>query len=567
MGKILEKYRANILTEVDFRLGTGVDLAGNSTISVTNTSGRFEKSNRGRCFNTGGDSYWTATGSDWDTAQTIGVWAKIPPTLNANNRFISNGANGSVGWTLNTQSGGAYIIADGFSAPNVQETAIGFAAKADTWYFFVATINVATHTVVPFVDGVKYASTQATSTISVNGNSSIGARGDGSFIYPGCIRRAVVIDQTLTDAEIAQWYEEEKQQAHYDRVDIQNLSDPARNLLTDGDMETAGTSAWTAGASSTISKQTGTPHGGLQVLRIAYNGGNPSARQVILATDKLYRVTGYARTGAAATIVPRVYLGNNNPWIGTTSTSWQYFDFVARTGATNPTWFQLYGWSAAAGEYVEFDDVKVQEVPNVDPVYIADGMGWNESLANETAGFLSNTGLTIKSGTWKVEDNGDGTKKTSNIASGILSKPCTQAEGTWEFDLFHAAATETRLYFMASSTDAHTVAGQTGYMFSVLGTERLALHRNNGDTTSTTLFQTDTGYVAEDAWVSYKVTKSGSTITSYFSTDNRQTWTEIAESSGNNPATDATYTSSNYWVLNLGTADAARNFNFTPIIN
>jgi len=212
------------------------------------------------------------------------------------------------------------------------------------------------------------------------------------------------------------------------------------------------------------------------------------------------------------------------------------------------------------------DNVSLKEVDVTKDVYIADGRGWNESLANETAGFLSNTGLTIKSGTWKVEDNGDGTKKTSNIAGGILSKPCTQAEGTWTFDLFHAAATETRLYFMASSTDAHTVAGQTGYMFSVLGTERLALHRNNGDATSTTLFQTDTGYVAEDAWVSYKVTKSGSTITCYFSTDNGRTWTEIVESSGNNPATDATYTSSNYCVLNLGTADAARNFNFKPYI-
>jgi hypothetical protein len=123
------------------------------------------------------------------------------------------------------------------------------------------------------------------------------------------------------------------------------------NLFTDGDMETAGVAAWTAGGGATLTKQTTDPHGGTQCLRVAGSGGY--ARQVILTGGRTYLVTGWARSDGTA--VPGVSIQTTPPfphWTGTNSTSWQYFSFVVTAVGTAVD----LNMDASAG-YVEFDNV------------------------------------------------------------------------------------------------------------------------------------------------------------------------------------------------------------------
>ncbi|HWA51560.1 MAG TPA: DUF2341 domain-containing protein [Patescibacteria group bacterium] len=140
-------------------------------------------------------------------------------------------------------------------------------------------------------------------------------------------------------------------------VNIPSSTATPTQLLTDGNMEASGTGAWTAGGSATLSKQTGTSHGGTQILRITATGGtNPNASQNILSNNTVYRVYGYARSDG--NIAPKVYLGSNLMWTGTTSATWQPFDFVGLTSTGNSTFYLLQS-SSINGQYVEFDDVTV----------------------------------------------------------------------------------------------------------------------------------------------------------------------------------------------------------------
>jgi len=130
-----------------------------------------------------------------------------------------------------------------------------------------------------------------------------------------------------------------------------------RNVLIDGDMETVGVAAWTAVSSATLTKETGTPHGGSNVLRVAYGGtAIPRARQAIVQQGRSYRVQGYAR--GDGTFEPSVNLGTVVIWTGTSSTSWQAFDTTQTvSGSEN---IDLKSNANAAG-YVEFDDVTVTQ--------------------------------------------------------------------------------------------------------------------------------------------------------------------------------------------------------------
>ncbi len=138
-------------------------------------------------------------------------------------------------------------------------------------------------------------------------------------------------------------------------INIPSSMTPASNLLTDGTMETAGTASWTAINSATLTKQTGTPYAGSQVLRVARNGvSTPGAAQTVLSSGSVYRVYGYARSDGSAT--PIVRHGTTTIWTGTTSTTWQSFDVVFISGATD---LRISTTTNTGSQYVEFDNVVV----------------------------------------------------------------------------------------------------------------------------------------------------------------------------------------------------------------
>jgi hypothetical protein len=130
--------------------------------------------------------------------------------------------------------------------------------------------------------------------------------------------------------------------ATIDRITITNISATAYT-------------AWQA----IVSKQTGTPYGGTRCLRVAYDGTNEtgSAKQVTLTVGQVYRVRGYARSDGAA--VPKVGTDATYFWTGVAGAAWTAFDFTFR--ADNAT-LHLYGTSLAAGRYVEFDSITIENV-------------------------------------------------------------------------------------------------------------------------------------------------------------------------------------------------------------
>jgi len=128
-------------------------------------------------------------------------------------------------------------------------------------------------------------------------------------------------------------------------------------------MEVATTVVWTQGNNATYTKETGTRTGGsgTRVIKVARDGTNdPWVGQVnMYLITKNYHITGWARSGGG-TAKPRIMDGGGSfSWYGTTSTDWQYFDFI---GSPGNTWFILRAVTSAGTEYCEFDDVIVEEM-------------------------------------------------------------------------------------------------------------------------------------------------------------------------------------------------------------
>jgi len=131
----------------------------------------------------------------------------------------------------------------------------------------------------------------------------------------------------------------------------------------DLDMEESGTSVWTVGNNATLSKQTGTPHEGTQVLRVAYNGtNNPYAYQNdwFVLYNK-YQITGWARGDGTA--YPRVQCGEHTIWTGTVSSVWQEIDITVLVGedVNDDDRIRLISLCTGSG-YCEFDDFEILQI-------------------------------------------------------------------------------------------------------------------------------------------------------------------------------------------------------------
>ena len=131
----------------------------------------------------------------------------------------------------------------------------------------------------------------------------------------------------------------------------------ATNVIVDGDMEAAGTGSWTAVNDAILTKTTEGVQQGSQALRITYDGtSNPFAYQDILTVGKYYKITGFAR--GDGTYPPRVRIGTQNLWTGTSDSTWQKFEIDYVEAMFTELW--LYNNVSGAG-WAEFDDVYVYE--------------------------------------------------------------------------------------------------------------------------------------------------------------------------------------------------------------
>jgi hypothetical protein len=213
--------------------------------------------------------------------------------------------------------------------------------------------------------------------------------------------------------------------------------DRCPNLLSDGDMEAFGASAWGIAGGATLSKQ-GSAHAGKQCLRVYHPTNHAGASQAVLTTGKQYHVTGWARSDGVG--LPRVYANNTIMWTGTTSTAWQYIDGIGIADGSAAGLWKI----GANDSYVEFDDIEYCVTPEQyvadtgDPVFLDSIQSARVTLANETSGKLSNTPWQINTGTWALAEDATG-KYLSCVAAGQLQYDLHGASG-FTASLFTASA-------------------------------------------------------------------------------------------------------------------------------
>ncbi|MFZ5365433.1 MAG: hypothetical protein ACOZBH_04540 [Patescibacteria group bacterium] len=180
-----------------------------------------------------------------------------------------------------------------------------------------------------------------------------------------------------------------------------------KNLLVDGNMEKSGVTDWTTGGSPTVTKSTSNPFSGTQVLRVAIGGtANPYVYQSVLTNGQTYRIQG--RTRGDATAYPEFRSATDSMvWTGTTSTTWQPFNF---THTATGTYIRMNTrGNAGGGNYVEWEDVTITlEAP---PQKVAFKNLWAD-------GNCEASGVTAW---YAYRDNASKSKQTANPFKGTQS--------------------------------------------------------------------------------------------------------------------------------------------------
>jgi len=176
------------------------------------------------------------------------------------------------------------------------------------------------------------------------------------------------------------------------------------------------------------------------------------------------------------------------------------------------------------------------------------------------------SGWTVSSGSYAVNNSVANPLSTNQYSlvcntAGIISIPCNQAYGRWEFDVYKGAdANAFILYFMDSKRGV-VADGGTGYLLYLWTTEQLYFDKM-GSLTTTTLTLTQSSYISNTTW--YHVTIERNTNGQFYvwiqgGAFTQKTLVSVTGGSGTNPITDNTYTSSNYFVLDLDAGDRISN--------
>lgn len=157
------------------------------------------------------------------------------------------------------------------------------------------------------------------------------------------------------------------------------------NLLLNGNMENTVGADWTIAPGTTIAKWAGARTGGAgsYVLRVTAAGVVGWIAQCNLLVGVRYRISGWARSGS--TEFPTVTLASSSTviWTGATGTDWKYFDVSVVIPDSNTS---IQFGKLSTGTYVEFDDLRVEQVFETGTQLLSDGafedsntMNWGAS--------------------------------------------------------------------------------------------------------------------------------------------------------------------------------------------
>ena len=169
-------------------------------------------------------------------------------------------------------------------------------------------------------------------------------------------------------------------------------------------------------------------------------------------------------------------------------------------------------------------------------------------------------GWTVSSGAYSVVDSvplSGGTKSLKCTTAGIISIPCNQAYGSWEFDLVFATGST---FIVGIINSKNSFTADDGYRLGLISGVSFS-RRATG--VSTAIFSTNTNYVLPNTKYRIKITRNtNGSFTTYikggtFGSD--YVLVSVTGGGGTNPATDNNYTSSNYFVLDLDANDMIAN--------
>jgi hypothetical protein len=142
--------------------------------------------------------------------------------------------------------------------------------------------------------------------------------------------------------------------AEFDHISVNEIPD-----LQDGDMEAAGTTAWSVGNSAVLTKDATDPFGGVQDLRVGYGGvANPYAYQTILSSNSTYGIRVFAKPDGGGNRA-KVLFDNNLIFQASSNEAWEDLNLYASTTTETELRLQSQGGS---GEFIDFDDVSMTPV-------------------------------------------------------------------------------------------------------------------------------------------------------------------------------------------------------------
>ncbi len=257
--------------------------------------------------------------------------------------------------------------------------------------------------------------------------------------------------------------------------------------------------------------------------------------------------------------------------IDRTPTSVSYIGRDGRTGATafegKISDFRVYDRALSDAEIL-----KLYQKENVDLGLVAyypftEGAGIN--VYDVKGDDIATIKETTASDFWEIdstlpfsqlEKNGF-SQALVNTTDGTAYTPSNVAYGEWEFDLYKDVGSNVNFVPFINS-DSGTGALMDGYGIFFYPTTNTIDFRRYDDGVSSPLMATASGYVDNNTWYRLKITRSLSgefTIYIKGGSFGWTDWTEVVESTGLNPRTDNTYTTSNYFVIDLDEGDEIAN--------
>lgn len=160
----------------------------------------------------------------------------------------------------------------------------------------------------------------------------------------------------------------------------------------------------------------------------------------------------------------------------------------------------------------------------------------------------------------------NGTKYLENVSAGLIAIPSNTAYGSWEFDWYKGADANDPIFSIIS--DKPKQYNQSfGYMVNPSNLESILFYKDI-NTGASILSSSANSYFKNNTWYRIKITRTiaGSFTLlikggAFTATAGYDGWTLVSTSggSGTNPITEATYTTSSYFVVDLDAGDRVAN--------